>query len=295
MSFKTRNTLALGIVFLLITGGGLFYYIYLQPKQLEHSVKEIRQMEQQLKEMPTLISDVELLTRQYQDTRRRYESRSKEIPTSDMSSQTYAYMSRGIDESGNTKFNMRFTGVSEMGQYGINTYELYEGLATFSELYKFIYFLENGRRLYKISSINIDQREGIDEETRGTKRWVTFTMQLQAFFTSIDVLGSSLAARALPIPEIAHNPFDPLIYQTIANEPPEGEIDASALDVKAVLPGKAFALHGSELLVLHLGDKVWRGSVTRISPAESLIEFMLDEGGVIRKLQKKIVFEKMKK
>lgn len=295
MSFKTRNTIVLGIVFLLITGAGLFYYLYLQPKQLEQSMKDIRQMEQELKQMPTLIAEERTLSKAYQETKRRYESRSKEIPTSDMSSQTYAYMSRGIDEAGDIKFNMRFTGSQDRDLYGINTYELYEGKATFSELYKFVYYLENGRRLYKISSINIDQREGIDEETKGTKRWVTFTMQLQAFYSKIDVLASSLAARALPIPTLAHNPFDPLIYQIISNEPPEGEINVDALDIKAVLPGKAFALFGSELIVLHLGDRVWRGSVTKINPAESLVEFTLDEGGVIRRVQKKIIFEKKKK
>ena len=61
--------------------------------------------------------------------------------------------------------------------------------------------------------------------------------------------------------------------------------------VKAVLPGKAFVLSNNTLIVLHLGDKVWRGYVTQVSPAESSVEFTLDEGGVIRKLTKKILFE----
>jgi hypothetical protein len=62
--------------------------------------------------------------------------------------------------------------------------------------------------------------------------------------------------------------------------------------VKAVLPGKAFVLLNGSLIVLHLGDKVWRGYVTRVNPAESAVEFTLDEGGVVRKLTQKIVFDK---
>jgi len=41
-----------------------------------------------------------------------------------------------------------------------------------------------------------------------------------------------------------------------------------------------------------LGDKVWRGSITRVNPAESAVEFTLNEGGIVRKLTKKIMFDK---
>jgi hypothetical protein len=61
--------------------------------------------------------------------------------------------------------------------------------------------------------------------------------------------------------------------------------------VKAVLPGKAFVLANNTLSVLHLGDKVWRGYVTRVTPGESAVEFTLDEGGVVRKLIKTILFD----
>ena len=59
-----------------------------------------------------------------------------------------------------------------------------------------------------------------------------------------------------------------------------------------MLPGKAFVLSSGMLIVLHLGDKVWRGNVTRVNPAESAVEFTLDEGGVVRKLTKKIKYDK---
>jgi len=76
-------------------------------------------------------------------------------------------------------------------------------------------------------------------------------------------------------------------------QPPEGEIDPNAVDVRAVLPGKAFVIYNNELIVLHVGDKVWRGTVTRIVPAESSVEFTVDEGGIILKIVKKIEFKKV--
>jgi hypothetical protein len=94
---------------------------------------------------------------------------------------------------------------------------------------------------------------------------------------------------------MAPSPYDPfhnIIAQNISTEAPAGEINADLVEVKAVLPGKAFVVSESSLIVLHLGDKVWRGYVSRVSPAESSIEFSLEEGGIGRKLIKKIKFDK---
>lgn len=295
MSFKIRNSIVLGVVFLLITGAGLFYWMYYQPKQLKAAQKEIDQIEKQLVDFPNLVKSVEDLTHQVQDVKRRYDSRSKEIPAFDITSQTYAYMSRGIDEAGFLKFNMRYAGSKDFGQYGYNTYELIEGEATFDVLYKFIYYLENGRRLYKIAWLDLDQREAVDPETQDTKKWLAFSMELHAYYTKMEELGTSLAAKSLPLSQAPFDPFNPIILRVLATAPPEGEIDPKSLEVKAILPGKAFVLYNNELTVLHLGDKVWRGYVSRISPGESKVDFTLNEGGIIRKIEKKIAFEKKKR
>src|SRR3990167_6170281 len=113
MSFKIRNTIVLAALFVVITGGGMFYWMYLQPKQLMAAQIKIDEIDKQLVDFPQTVAEVEQLTNILADTKRRYDSRSKEIPPFDITSQTYAYMSRGIDEagfSGNNefvKFNMR--------------------------------------------------------------------------------------------------------------------------------------------------------------------------------------------
>jgi hypothetical protein len=120
-------------------------------------------------------------------------------------------------------------------------------------------------------------------------------MELHAYFTNIQELNSSLAAKSLTYTQSPFDPFNPLILQTVATEAPENEIDVKGADVRGVLPGKAFILYKGELMVLHLGDKVWRGFVSRISPAESKVVFTLNEGGITRKVEKKMVFEKKKR
>ena len=290
MSYKIRNTIVLGVFFLVVSGGGFAYWFFIQPKQLDTAVKDIRRLERELQELPSLIELVKTMTEQYFDVKRKYDSRSKEIPTTDITSQTYAYMSRGIDEAGFLKFNMIYSGSNERQNWGYNTYLLQDGEAQFSNLYKFVYFLENGKRLYKIQAMNLTQQEEVDEETKETRKWIVFTMEVHGYYTRVPELGSSLAAKSLPVPRAPFDPFNPLILQQISTEAPFGVISADALEVKAVLPGKAFVLSGTELIVLHLGDRIWRGHVGKIVPSESKVEFILDEGGIIRKVEKRIQF-----
>jgi hypothetical protein len=301
MSFKIRNTIVLAVVFAVITGGGLFYWLYMQPKQLKATLAEIQKIEKELVDLPQTVAEVNELTDRLADTKRRYDSRSKEIPAFDITSQTYAYMSKGIDEAGITndnefvKFNMTFEQTKDFGAYGYNVYQLTEGEAVFDNLYKFVYYLENGSRLYKIAWINLEDRESINPDTKETRKYLVFSMELHAYFTRVQELNTSLAAKSLTFTQSPFDPFEPIILQTLSGEPPEGELDTKQMDVRAILPGKAFVMYKNELMVLHLGDKVWRGFVSRISPAESKIEFTLNEGGIVRKIAKVMVFEKKKR
>ena len=72
-------------------------------------------------------------------------------------------------------------------------------------------------------------------------------------------------------------------------------MDARAFDVRAILPGKAIVMYSGDLMVLHLGDKVWRGFVSRISPSDNKVEFTLNEGGIVKKVTKTMVFAKKKR
>ena len=292
MTYKLRNTLALGVVWLVFVILGLAYWAFWQPRQIKKIMKETQAINKQLEDLPGLTDDVQRLTAQYQDIKRRYDSRSKEIPQFDISSQTYGYMSQGIDEAGFLKFDMKFVGTNEQTSWGYNSYKLDQGEAQFENLFKFVYFLENGRRLYKIASMRLEQREAIDQDTKEVAKWIAFSMEIHAFFVrNVPELGTSLAAQSLTMIPSPYDPFHSMITQTLTTEVPPGEINADLAQVKAVLPGKAFVLTEKALVVLHLGDKVWRGNVTRVSPAESAVEFTLDEGGVIRKLVKKILFD----
>ncbi len=299
MSFKLRNTVVLASLAFLISAVGLIYWKWYQPRKLKEIARESQKVDQRINDMAGLLQRVEDLDARYKELKRKYDSRSKEIPTSDVSSQTYAYMSRGQDEAMTNgefpKFDMKFEGAHPIADYGYNSYNLTNGTGTFESIYKFIYYLENGRRLYKIKNIALDERETVDQDTKETKTGLGFTMDLDAYFTKMDVLATSLAAKALTSVQPPFNPFKPLVFSQLATEAPEDEIDVNRIDIKAVLPGKAFALRGDELILLHVGDKVWRGTVTKIDPSQGSVEFLLNEGGLFQRVVKKILFAKKKR
>jgi hypothetical protein len=76
---------------------------------------------------------------------------------------------------------------------------------------------------------------------------------------------------------------------------PRDELNVTNMDVKAVLPGKVFVLYQGELIVLQLGDKVWRGFVSAISPSNGTVDFTINEGGVIKKVTRQIEFERRRR
>lgn len=295
MSYKIRNTIVLASVLLLISAIGLVYSKWWQPRELKKIAKEVERVEKEIIDMAGLLQRVEELDARFREIKRKYDSRSKEIPTSDYSHQTYAYMSKAIDESGFLKFDMKFEGSVQASYYGYNKYRLEEGNGRFESLYKFVYYLENGRRLYKIKSITMNQTELVDDLTHETNSTLDFIMEIEAYYSSIEVLATSLAAKSLTSVQAPFDPFKPLIVALVSTEAPPNEINSERLEIKAVLPGKAFALYGDELIVLHLGDKVWRGSVTRIDPVIGAVEFHVDEGGLVKKVEKKIIFDKKKR
>lgn len=292
MSFKVRNTIALAIFFLVITAAGAVYWLVIQPRSLKSAEKEIARLERELQEMPAVLAEVEARTRELADVKRRYDSRSKVVPLSDNTSESFEYVNNSVEQAGALKFNMQFNGTQTFGQYGYNQYSIEEGEASFDEFYRMLYYLENGSVLYKINQVTVSLAEELLEEGKSVRHFVSFNFKLYAYYSSVPELATSLAAKSLSPATVPPDPFSPLILEKIATVPPEGEIDPQQLDIRAVVPGKAFALYQDELLILQVGDRVWRGVVSRVAPQEGKIECTVNEGGIIKTIERKIQFKK---
>jgi len=287
VSYKIRNSIALGVLLLIILGAGTFYRAYYLPKKAKNIETETTKLDEELQNTPNLIAIYNEQSANLADERKRWEGRTKDIPPVDVSSQTYGYLSRLIDLSGYIKLDMVYAGTQQRGNYGYNIYSL-KGEAPFENLYRFIWYLENGRKLFKISTVTLKGVEVPPKDNQEGSLVTSFEMVVHAYFSSVAELASAPVESALFPNSLTADPFEPVIMANIPPNPDElVEIERS--DLKAVIPGKVFVLDQNNVIrTLMEGDEVYLGYVTRISPEEGKLECTLNKGGIIDKVELRI-------
>jgi len=277
----------LAVLLLLILGVGTYIRAFNLPKKEKAIEKQIKLIEDELQNTPNLYNQFNDLSALLTDTQKRWENRNKDIPPIDQTAQSYAYFSRLIDLSGYVKLDMLYGGAQTRGNYGFNVYTL-KGEAPFDNLYRFIWYLENDRKLYKVQSLNLKGLEVAPTEKEEGKVLVTFDMAVNAYFSSVSELSSSLGERSITPNPLAVDPFSPVISSGI---PPNTRqlVEVERSDLKAVIPGKAFLLdQNNEIKTLLEGDEVYLGYLTKIDPESGRIECTLNKGGIIEKVELKI-------
>jgi len=287
VSYKVRNSIALGVLLLIILGAGTFYRAYYLPKKAKSIETETTKLDEELQNTPNLIAIYNEQSASLADERKRWEGRTKDIPPVDVSSQTYDYLSRLIDLSGYLKLDMVYAGTQQRGNYGYNVYSL-KGEAPFENLYRFIWYLENGRKLFKINAVTLKGVEVPPKDDHAGSLVTSYEMVVHAYFSSVAELASAPVESSLFPNSLTADPFEPVIMANIPPNPDElVEIERS--DLKAVIPGKAFVLDQNNVIrTLMEGDEVYLGYVTRISPEEGKLECTLNKGGIIDKVELRI-------
>lgn len=287
MSYKLRNSIALGILLFLIVSVGTYIRAFNQPRRAKAIETEVKKIDEELQNTPNLVNEFNDLSAVLNDTEKRWAARNKDIPPVDITSQSYAYFSHLIDISGPIKLDMLYTGVESRGNYGFNMYSL-KGEAPFDNFYRFIWYLENDRKLYKINTMTLKGLEVPATETEEGQVLVTYDMQVHAYFSSVAELSSSLGERALRPNYLNVDPFAPVISSGV---PPnlDNLVEVERSSLKAVIPGKAFVEdQTSKIRTLHVGDEVYLGYVTLLDPEGGRIECTLNKGGIIEKVELKI-------
>lgn len=289
MSYKLRNSIVLGILLFLILAVGTYIRAFHLPKKINALEAEIHAIDEELQNTPNLVNQFNDLSAVLTDTQKRWEGRNKDIPPVDISSQSYAYFSRLIDLSGEVDLDMVFTGSTQLGSYGYNAYAL-KGEAPFENLYRFIWYLENDRRLYKVQSLSLKGLEVATTAKEPGGVLVTFEMLVHAYFSSVAELSSSLGERSLTPNTLTTDPFTPGISAAL---PPNLNelVEVERSELKAVIPGKAYVLDQTNAIrTLNEGDEVYLGFVTRIDAENGMVECTLNKGGIIEKVELKIQY-----
>jgi hypothetical protein len=291
VSFKIRNSIALAVIVFIVSGIGLYITFFYQPKKIEQNTKEMKKIEAQLQDNAEQLSAIDNSQLKLRETLHRWNNRIKEISESDVSSQTYGYLSEIIDESGaqQLKMNLSLSGTVNKGVVGYNRYRI-SGESEFPNIFRFMWLLENGRKLYKISKISIQSAEVTNDSLEYPSIELKYDMEVDAYFTSERTLGMPVMKPDSTPQPITSNPFFPsILAQTPANV--RKLINVDKISVKATANGKALIMiEDGRIITLQIGDEVYLGKVSNIIPKEGVVEFTLNDGGIVVVKRKKIEF-----
>jgi hypothetical protein len=296
VSYKIRNTIALAVIIFLVSVIGVYVTMFFQPNKIAQNQKEAKKIEVQLQDNSAQLSAIEENQSKLRETLHRWNNRVKEISSSDVSSQTYGYLSDIIDESGaqQLKMNLSLVGTKNEGTIGYNTYKI-SGTSEFPNIFRFIWLLENGRKLYKIKSLALMSSELGSDSLSMPIISMQYDMEINAYFTSEATLGMPVMRPDSTPQPIMSNPFQPSVYQrTPANV--RNLVDVEKISLKATANGKALVMNeDGKLVTLQVGDEVFLGKVTNIIPRDGVVEFVLNDGGIVKTKRIQIQFENSEK
>ncbi len=296
MSYKIRNSIVLAALIFLVSVIGSYVTIFYQPKKIEQNLKESKKITAQLQDNSEQMIAIEQNQDKLRETMHRWNNRIKEISESDVSSQTYGYLSDIIDESGaqQLKMNLALTGTTDGATIGYNTYKI-TGVSEFANIFRFLWLLENGRKLYKIKNVTFRSEEVGADSMEFPQIVIQYDMDINAYFTKEKTLGMQVMRPDSTPQPIMSNPFQPsILRKTPANV--RNLVDVDRISVKATANGKALVMtDDGKLVTLMVGDEVYLGKVANIIPKDGVIEFTLNDGGIVHTKRKQIQFEKTDK
>ncbi len=294
MSYALRNTIVLTAFLVVIFGAGFYVTKVSQPREEQKLKTEVTGLNRTISERPGVERDLRNTEQKLADIKARYSKRFKVIPSNDTTALTYAYLNRIMDASGFVKFNMLYQGSKNFKQYGYNVYNL-KGETDYGSLFRFIWYLEHARLMYKVGELSMSGLEVRDETYERPQTVVPFTMELHAYYSSVAGISSGKTGEDPTLfrdVSVGRNYFKPLI----SSEPPanvRGLVDVERSDLRAVMGDKIFIVDQKGVgHILRVGDQVFLGYLTKIDPRRNEAEFTLNKGGIIDRVVLKVRFGK---
>ena len=286
MPYAIRNTIVL-LIFLAVIGSVGFYLTnVVQPSEKAKLITESAKYEQIMTQRPELESELKVAEDKLAEMKSKYTQRFKVIPTNDTTALTYAYLNRIMNSSGFVKFDILYQGAKTFGQYGYDMYNL-KGETSYDNLFKFIWYLEHGRLLYKVEELTLTGHEVRDETREQPYTIVPFTMNIDAYYSSVAGVSSDMSGEDPTLYKTVgsgHDFFKPLI----SSEPPanlRGLVDVERSDLRAVMADKIFIVdEKGKAHILSVGDEVYLGYLTKIDQSKNEAEFTLNKGGIINRV-----------
>lgn len=303
----SNQTLLLSCLIVLI-GVGTYLTYFRQQSTLESLEQEIEAKQNEQEEIQTLQSDLEEATSQLTSARRTWHARYKIVPETVTSPDVVGYLTE-LTQTGFKTFNVTSEESGLRDGYSVRTFSA-EGEAYFTNLYRFVWTIENNRPFYRIHNLQLDYlEERTQNEETGRMRMdvlVSFQMDVEAIYGVVEGLDEGaqpsdereieglpvaqttpsppLPSSVLPNPAPDANPFYPLVFDEI---PPNehGRLNVEAAQLISIIQGEAIFQTDSGLERVGEGDQVYLGRIVEVDASEGRVVARLNKGGVVDRIE----------
>lgn len=283
MNKKLKITLSLVVLLLLILLiGGIYIFTFQRSAISEKKIK--------LEDLDANSYDPVELAARYDELAIRsaildsvLSSRKFNIPK-DLSSINFYNFVNGIvsNFSEYTQVNVEFQNQLQDKEFSVYEYKL-SGSGFYNEIFQLIYSIEHSKELKKVTTLNAGNLIKTDKESM-PMFLVNFELNTQVYFSK----DSRFAPKEFVENDLRSGPIYDAFYPLIRNEiPPNVDelLDVQEARLLALIPEGAFIAdsHGNTYLVWE-GEQVYLGYLTKIDYENNNVNFILNKGGIIERI-----------
>lgn len=218
----------------------------------------------------------------------RWKSRYKEIPSSMNTADMVLYL-ENLTATGFDRFDIDLVGVTDTPDFSYYTFKV-RALATFTQMYHFVWHIENNREFYRIKDLKVTHKTVYKENSKTLipKRYdmVEFSFDLDAYFNAKYGIAASeeeltpVPLELLPKHDPSHNSFYPLIRTDL---PPNDELllDIEKAKLVSVVGDRAIFESDDYSHIVAAGDRIYLGEVLAVDPRTATVRVRQNKGGRI--------------
>lgn len=291
MNKKLRSTLSLvALLLLILLISGIYIFSFQRSAISEKKIK-LEELDANSYDPVELVARYDELTIRSAILDSVLSRRKFNIPK-DLSSIKFYNFVNGIvsNFSEYTQVNVEFQNQLQDKEFSVYEYKL-SGSGFYNEIFQLIYSIEHSKELKKVTTLSAGNLIKTDKESM-PMFLVNFELNTQVYFSN----DSRFAPKEFVENDLRTGPIYDAFYPLIRNEiPPNVDelLDVQEARLLALIPEGAFIAdsHGNTYLVWE-GEQVYLGYLTKIDYENNNVNFILNKGGIIERINLVLEIEK---
>ncbi|TFB12044.1 hypothetical protein E3V55_01815 [Candidatus Marinimicrobia bacterium MT.SAG.3] len=282
MSYAIRNTLVLFAVLLLLLGGGWGWLNFQYGDTLSKLDAQLEIKEARVIHLETILADYDYMQDKLTTTLQRWKFYPKVLLQESSVHETYRYLESISSRRASFDYEFKLSSIEDKGDIVYANYQL-KGIGRYSNIYRFIQYLENSKPLYKIESLELSRPSG----SRSSQGDVDVTLKFKGMFASDDKTDLTREGNQFELASVnfssGYDPFKPFILNIL---PPNTEnlLEIERAKVIAIMKGVAYIQGRSgEMKTMRVGDRVYLGVLEKIDLRKREVIFFMNRGGIFEK------------